>query len=280
MPSRFERYALLLTLPAGVVVLALYAYPILQVLSLSLTEGKGALYNYTYLFHSRAVAKVVRTTASVGIYTTAITLVIAYAIAFGMIHMKEGQRRIAMLLVLIPFWISVLVRAFAWITILRSQGILNGALMGMGVLSQPLELVYNRLGVTIGMVHYMVPFAVLLIYANLTDIDRRVIQAARSLGARPMTVFLKVWLPMSAAGIGVASLFVMVFTLGFLVTPALLGGGKTLMIAEYISVQISTTRRWDLATSLSTALLIVVAVLIAIALRSPAMRSAFGGARK
>ncbi|WP_225027153.1 ABC transporter permease [Xinfangfangia pollutisoli] len=280
MSSRFERYALLLTLPAGIMVLALYALPILQVLSLSLTEGKGAWANYSQLFTSRAVAKVVGTTLNVSLLTTAITLVVAYVIAFGMIHMTARSRRIALLMVSIPFWISVLVRAFAWITILRSQGVLNGALMGLGVISQPLELVYNRLGVTIGMVHYMVPFAVLLLYANLTDIDRRIVQAARSLGARPLTVFLKVWLPLSAPGLGVAALFVLVFSLGFLVTPALLGGGKTLMIAEYISVQISTTRRWDLATALSTALLIVVGLLIALALRSPTMRAAFGGGRR
>ena len=280
MLSRFERYALMLTLPAGLLVLALYALPILQVLSLSLTEGKGAYANYAQLFTSRAVARVVKTTLTVSLLTTAITMVIAYIIAFGMIHMSDRSRRIALLMVSIPFWISVLVRTFAWITILRAQGVLNGVLTATGVISEPLEMVYNRLGVVIGMVHYMVPFAILLLYANLTDIDRRVIQAARSLGARPMTVFFRVWLPMSMPGIAVASLFVLVFSLGFLVTPALLGGGKTLMIAEYISIQISETRRWDLATALSTALLLVVGVLIAIALRSPAMRAAFGGARK
>jgi putative spermidine/putrescine transport system permease protein len=125
-----------------------------------------------------------------------------------------------------------------------------------------------------------VPFAVLLLYANLTDIDRRVIQAARSLGAGPMTVFLRVWLPMSLPGIVVTTIFILVFSLGFLITPALLGGGRTLMIAEYISVQISTTGRWDLATSLSAALLVVVGLLLALVLRNPAMRAAFGGSSK
>ncbi len=277
MSSRFERYAFYLTVPAGLLVILLYAMPILQVLALSLTEGAGGVENYTRLFTSRAVAKVVQTTLAVSVSTTVITMVIAYIIAFGMIHMSGAQKKLALLMVSIPFWVSVLVRAFAWITILRSQGLLNSGLMSIGAITEPIQLVYNRIGVTIGMVHYMVPFAVLLLYANLTDIDRRVVQAARSLGARPMTVFFRVWLPMSLPGISVASLFIFVFSLGFLITPALLGGGRTLMIAEYISVQISNTGRWDLATSLSGALLIVVGILLAIALRSPAMRAAFGG---
>lgn len=280
MFSRFERYALLLTLPAGIVVLALYALPILQVLSLSLTEGKGAVANYSQLFTSRAVSRVVTTTLVVSLTTTAISMVVAYIIAFGMIHMSDRPRRLALLMVSVPFWVSVLVRAFSWITILRTEGVLNSALMQAGLIAEPLSLVYNRVGVIIGMVHYMVPFAVLLLYANLTDIDRRVIQAARSLGARPVAVFFRVWLPMSLPGIAIASLFVLVFSLGFLVTPALLGGGKTLMVAEYISVQMQSTGRWDLATALSTALLLVVGLLLAIALRFPAMRSAFGGTRK
>lgn len=280
MSSRFERFALYLTVPAGLLVILLYALPILQVLALSLTEGSGAIANYERLFTSRAVARVVQTTLAVSISTTLITMVIAYVIAFGMIHMSGGQRKLALLMVSIPFWVSVLVRAFAWITILRSQGLLNSGLMSIGAITEPIQLVYNRVGVTIGMVHYMVPFAVLLLYANLTDIDRRVIQAARSLGARPMTVFLRVWLPMSMPGIAVTTIFILVFSLGFLITPALLGGGRTLMIAEYISVQISNTGRWDLATALSAALLIVVGLLLALVFRSPAMRAAFGGSSK
>jgi putative spermidine/putrescine transport system permease protein len=280
MSSRFERFAFYLTVPAGLLVILLYALPILQVLALSLTEGSGAIANYGRLFSSRAVARVVQTTVAVAFSTTLMTMVIAYVIAFGMVHMSNGQRRLALLMVSIPFWVSVLVRAFAWITILRSQGLLNNGLMSIGAITEPIQLVYNRIGVTIGMVHYMVPFAVLLLYANLTDIDRRVVQAARSLGAGPTTTFLRVWLPMSLPGIAVASLFILVFSLGFLITPALLGGGRTLMIAEYISVQISNTGRWDLATSLSAALLIVVGTLLAFALRNPAMRAAFGGEPK
>eukprot|EP01035_Chromulina_nebulosa_P058294 gene58294-79820_t len=160
---------------------------------------------------------------------------------------------------MLPFWISVLVRAFSWVTILRRNGVLNSTLIDAGVITEPFELVYNQVGVIIGMVHYMMPFAILLLYANLSDIDQRIIQAARSLGARPATIFWRVWLPLSLPGLAIATLFIVIFSFGFLVTPAILGAGRVLMIAEYISVQISSTLRWGVATALSTCMLAVVA---------------------
>ncbi len=273
--SSFKRTALLLTAPASLVAIALYALPIVQVLALSVTEPTLGWANYRDLFSNGAVGRVVMTTLKVSVLTTLLTVAASYTVALAMLHMARGWRRIAFFLLLVPFWISVLVRAFSWITILRREGVLNRLLLDVGALSTPLELVYNTLGVTIGMVHYMIPFATLLLYANLSDIDRRLMQAARSLGARPATVFWRVWLPLSVPGLALATLFVFVFALGFFVTPALLGGGKTLMIAEYISVQVSTTARWDLATSLSTMLLVVVGALFFIATRSPALRAAF-----
>jgi len=271
----FKTSALLLTVPASLVAIGLYAAPILQVLALSLTEPKFGFANYQNLFANAAVGRVVMTTLKVSVMTTVLTVLASYIVAFAIIHMSAGWRRISLFLVLVPFWISVLVRAFSWITILRRRGVLNSVLMDAGVISTPLDLVYNLLGVTIGMVHYMMPFAILLLYANLSDIDRRIMQAARSLGARPATIFWRVWLPLSLPGLALATLFVFVFSLGFLVTPALLGAGKTLMIAEYISVQISSTSRWDLATSLSTMLLLVVGIIVFAAMRSPALRAAF-----
>lgn len=270
-----KRTAWLLTTPASILALALYALPIVQVLALSLTEPSFGLGNYQRLLSNAAVGHVIVTTLRIAVLTTALTVLASYVIALSMIHMAAATRRIAFFLVLVPFWISVLVRAFSWITILRRQGVLNRWLLDVGAISQPLELVYNTLGVTIGMVHYMIPFATLLLYANLSDIDRRIMQAARSLGARPATVFWRVWIPLSMPGIALAALFVFVFSLGFFVTPALLGGGKTLMVAEYISLQISTTARWDLATSLSTTLLVVIGALVWLAARSPALRGAF-----
>lgn len=275
--TRFTRWSLALTLPAVLVTFVFYLVPIGQVLALSVLEPEPGLGNYAAMLESRAVARVFRTTAEVSLMTSAITVLAAYIIAFALLGMRPALRRIALFLVLVPFWISVLVRAFSWITLLRREGVVNSALAGLGLIEAPLELVHNRLGVVIGMVHYMMPFAVLLMYANLSGIDRRVADAARSLGARPAQVFWRIWLPLSRPAIAVAGVFVLIFSLGFLVTPALLGAGKTVMIAEYISVQITSSLRWGMATALSTVLLAAVAVALLIILRSPAMRQAFGG---
>lgn len=277
--TRFQRWALALTVPAAVMAIGLYVFPILQVLALSFLEPKPGFGNYVSLFGNAAIGRVVRTTIIVSVLTTAITVVLAYVVAFAIIQMPRGRRRLALFLVMVPFWISVLVRAFSWITILRRNGVLNTVLTQSGAISEPLDLVYNQFGVIVGMVHYMMPFAILLLVANLGDIDRRIIQAARSLGAQPATVFWRVWLPLSLPGLSIATLFTVIFSLGFLVTPAILGAGRVLMIAEYISVQISSTLRWGVATALSTLMLVAVGVLVAIAMRHPAMRAAFGGGR-
>lgn len=277
--TRFQRWALALTVPAAVMAIGLYVFPILQVLALSFLEPKPGFGNYVSLFGNAAIGRVVRTTIIVSVLTTAITVVLAYVVAFAIIQMPRGRRRLALFLVMVPFWISVLVRAFSWITILRRNGVLNTVLTQSGAISEPLDLVYNQFGVIVGMVHYMMPFAILLLVANLGDIDRRIIQAARSLGAQPATVFWRVWLPLSLPGLSIATLFTVIFSLGFLVTPAILGAGRVLMIAEYISVQISSTLRWGVATALSTLMLVAVGVLVAVAMRHPAMRAAFGGGR-
>lgn len=278
--SSFQRWAFGLTVPAALLTICLYVVPILQVLALSFTEPTFGFGNYVEMFGSAAIGRVVRTTIIVSAVTTVLTIVMSYAVAFALVHMRPGIRRVALFMVMVPFWVSVLVRAFAWITILRRNGVLNSALVGSGAIAEPLELVYNQFGVIVGMVHYMMPFAILLLYASLSEIDPRIIQAARSLGARPVTIFTRVWLPLSVPGLAIASLFIVIFSLGFLVTPAILGAGRVLMVAEYISVQISSTLRWGVATALSTTLLLVVGVLVAVAARSPALRAAFEGGRR
>ncbi|MDQ0471994.1 ABC transporter permease [Labrys wisconsinensis] len=275
--TAFQRWAFGLTVPACLIVTALYLVPLGTVLAISVEEPVPGLGNYAGLLDSPAVARVLATTLQVTLLTCALTLVASYVVAFALVHMSGRLRQAALLMVLVPFWISVLVRAFAWMTILRRQGVINSTLAALGLITDPLELANNRIGVVIGMVHYMMPFAILLLYANLAGIDRRIMQAARSLGARPGTVLLRLWLPLSLPGIAVAAIFVFVFSLGFLITPALLGGGRTVMIAEYISVQITNTLRWGVATSLATLLLVVVGAAIFLAMRSPALRAAFEG---
>jgi len=166
-------------------------------------------------------------------------------------------------LVLLSFWLSVLIRAFAWLTLLQRNGLINDWLMSWGLIDSPLTLVRNEFGVALGMVHYMVPYAALPIYANLKGIDPRLVPAARGLGATALQAFVKVYLPMSLPGLISASVLTFIFSLGFYITPALLGGGKTVMIAEYIAVQINETLNWGVATMLATTLLLAIFAILA-----------------
>ena len=163
-----------------------------------------------------------------------------------------------LVLVLLPFWISILVRSFAWIALLGPQGPLNSALLAWGIVDDPVRLMRNETGVLIGMVHVMVPYAVLTLYANMRGIDGGLVSAARSLGASRWQAFRMVFLPLTVPGLVGAGLLVFILSLGFYITPALLGGGKVLMIAEYIAIQINDTLRWGLATMLATTLMIAV----------------------
>jgi putative spermidine/putrescine transport system permease protein len=160
--------------------------------------------------------------------------------------------------VLLPFWISILVRSFAWLTLLRGEGPINELLQAIGLIDEPLSLVRNETGVLIGMVHVMLPYAVLTLYANMRGIDLGLIAAARSLGASRFEAFRRVFLPLTRPGLIGAGTLVFILSLGFYVTPALLGGGRVLMVAEYIAVQINDTLRWGLGTMLAASLMIAV----------------------
>ncbi|WP_244709768.1 ABC transporter permease [Rhizobium cremeum] len=232
--------------------------------------------NYQGLASSNAVWKVATTTLNVSLLTMVLTVIAGYIVAFGLLHMTLKARNIALFFVLVPFWISVLVRAFAWVTVLRREGVINSLLMDIGLIHQPLDLVYNRLGAIIGMVHYMMPFATLLLFANLSGIDHRIIQAARSLGARPATIFLRIWIPLSMPAIVVSCVFVFIYSLGFLITPQILGAGRTVMLAEFIATQMSTLR-WGVATALAVVLLVICSGSVFLLMRRPALRAAFEG---
>jgi len=168
----------LLILPAVLMMAGFYAYPLLKVLWISVTEPQPGLQNYERLFTSESVQRVLWVTARISLTTTAITMLLGYVVAYAMTHASEGQLRWLTFFVLLPLWISVLVRAFAWVTLLRSNGLINTGLMHLGLISEPIGLLRNELGVMIGMVHYMIPFAVLPLYANMRGIDLRLVAAA------------------------------------------------------------------------------------------------------
>jgi putative spermidine/putrescine transport system permease protein len=266
----------LLILPALVLMLAFYAFPLAEVLWISVTEPEPGLGNYERLFTSPAVQRVWVTTLRICVITTVITLLAGYVVAYALSSAPRRVQRWMFLFVLLPLWISVLVRAFAWVTLLRRQGLINEALMGAGLIDEPLRLIWNEFGIAVGMVHYMIPYAVLPLYASMRDIDPRLVPAARGLGATRFEAFRHVFLPLTRPGIIAATVLVFIFSLGFYVTPAILGGGRTLMVAEYIKLQILDLIRWGLGTMMASTLLIAIFLMLWIMSRVIDIRRIFG----
>ena len=194
MPSFPERRARaqlaywLILLPAVLMLVALYLVPLADVLLTSVTDPRPGLDNYALLFTSASVQRTLITTLRIAAITTVSALLLGYLVAYAMRAATSRRQRIMLFCVLLPFWISVLVRSFAWLTLLGSQGVLNDLLIDAGLIDEPLALVRNETGVLIGMVHVMLPYAILTLYANMLGIDTGLVAAARSLGraaARP-----------------------------------------------------------------------------------------------
>jgi putative spermidine/putrescine transport system permease protein len=253
-----------------------YFYPLSKVLWLSVTVPRPGLGNFTHLLASEGVHRILITTARICIITSFVTLLMGYVIAYVMVHVSPQHRSWILFVVLLSFWLSVLIRAFAWLTLLQSRGVVNTTLLQLGLIAEPLPLIRNEFGVMLGMVHYMIPYAVLPLYANMQGIDQRLVLAARGLGASPLRTFTRVFLPLTMPGIVSAGILVFIFALGFYITPALLGGGKTIMLAEYISIQIIETLNWGAGTALATALLLTVVLLLCLVARFANLREIFG----
>ncbi|MBU8546779.1 MULTISPECIES: ABC transporter permease [Roseomonadaceae] len=267
----------LLILPAFLLMTAFYVAPIAQVLAISFTEPTPGLGNYERLFTSDSVQRVIITTLRICLITTALSLLLGYVLSYRIALSSPSAQRWWILAVLVPLWISVLVRAFAWVTLLRRQGLVNETLMATGVITEPLALVWNEFGIIVGMVHYMVPYAVLPMLASMREIDPRLLAAARGLGASRFTIFGRIFLPLSLPGLLAAGLLVFIFSLGFYITPALLGGGRTLMVAEWIGLQILDLLRWGLGTMMATMLVVAILTTLAVFARVVDLRRIFGG---
>jgi putative spermidine/putrescine transport system permease protein len=281
--SALPRHALntgwILVLPFLVLVGALFLGPIVNILWLSVSEPAPGLGNYAELFTSDSLGRIIWTTVRICVICTAISVALGYSIAYAMVHAADASRNKMLGLLLMSFWISVLVRTFSWLMLLGRNGVVNNGLEALGIISQPISFMRNELGVLIGMVHYMVPYAVLPILASMQSIDGRVVQASRSLGATGAQTFWRVYLPLTRAGIVAASLLVFIINLGFYVVPAVLGGGKVLMVAEYISVQVLVTLQWGTAAMLAALMLFGVLALLFLMSRFMKLSTVFGGAK-
>ncbi|QEN90674.1 ABC transporter permease [Labrys sp. KNU-23] len=244
-----------------------YLIPFLGVAQWSITLPEPGLTQYQRLAGDPLVLSVFLRTFRICAMVTVITVIAAYMIAYVWVRGTPLQQRLAELCILIPFWISVLTRAFGWLALLSNRGLVNSWLQSLGFISEPLTLVRNEFGVIIGMTHFLIPFAVFPLASAMRSLDERVFLAARGMGAGPQRIFWKVFVPMTFSGIIGATLIVFVFALGFFVTPAILGGGRSVMVAELIYLRMFQSPDWGLGAAISVTLVVIVAVLMGLLFR-------------
>jgi putative spermidine/putrescine transport system permease protein len=264
-PSRLKLGALLLPLP--VVLIVFYVLPFLGVLGWSVTLPEPGIEQYQRIMTDPAIHDVLWRTFRLCTTVSVISLLIAYLMAYCWVYSPPFWQRVVEICVFIPFWLSVLVRAFGWLIALRSNGVVNDSLLSLGWIDHPLQLTRNELGVVIGMLHFMIPYALFPLLSSMRQLDQRVLLASRGLGAGALRTFWQVLLPQTLPGLLGAFIMVFVFCLGFFITPVLLGGGQTVMIAEYVFLQMFQTSNWGLGAALSLVLLTLVSALIWLLMR-------------
>jgi putative spermidine/putrescine transport system permease protein len=200
----------------------------------------------------------------VALSVTALCLVIGFPVAYLLATRPPRIANILMILVLLPFWTSLLVRTTAWVVLLQTNGVVNEILTGLGLVGEPLQLVYNRVGVLIAMTHVLLPYMILPLYSVMRSIPPAHLRAAYSLGARPVGAFLRVYLPQTLPGIGAGALLVFILALGYYITPALVGGPADQMISWFIAFYTTSTVNWGMASALGLLLLVATLALYAV----------------
>lgn len=216
--------------------------------------------NYLFLLTDSLYYSAYLSSLKIAIVSTFLCLLIGYPIAYAIAKMPVATRNIALMLVILPSWTSFLIRIYAWIGILKNNGLLNNFLMWLGVIDQPLQILRTDLAIYIGIVYAYLPFMILPLYTNLVKLDGRLLEAAYDLGARPWKVFLKITLPLSRSGIIAGSMLVMIPVVGEFVIPALLGGPDTLMIGKILWDEFFSNRDWPVASAVATVMLVLLLV--------------------
>jgi ABC-type spermidine/putrescine transport system permease subunit I len=245
-------------LPLLLVMLAVFVLPIGLMLARSLGGPEGpTLEHYQGLLQTAVYLRVLNRTLEIALITTVTCTLLGYPLAYWMRGLSPQRQVLAASLVVLPFWVSILVRTYAWIVVLGNAGVVNRALLDLGLVGAPVAFLYNELGVVIGTTNVLLPFLVLPLFAAMLRIDGRLLQAAESLGAPGRTVFWRVFFPLTVPALAAGAILVFILTFGFYITPAILGGGRVPMVANALDLLINQFARWETAAALSTVLLVV-----------------------
>jgi putative spermidine/putrescine transport system permease protein len=259
-PERREaRRYLLLLLPAMVVLLAFFVYPLLGIADRSVYKPRVGytLDYYAQIWRVPIYLTVIWRTFQISALVTLLCLALGYPLAYLLATLRPRVARLLMIVVILPFFTSIIVRTYAWMVLLGRNGVVNQYLTWLGLTEAPLPLLYNKGGVLIGMTYVLLPYMVLTVYSVMRGIDPAFIRAAHSLGASHWQAFRKVFLPLSLPGIAGGTLLVFILSLGFFITPALMGGPADVMIAMLIEREVEFTLNWSFASALAVILLVL-----------------------
>lgn len=255
------------TLPALVFVMLFFVVPVAALLLRSITEPAFGLQNYVALLGSSTYLKIFVNTFLVSAVVTVISLSIGFPVAWALAIMPGRLASVIFAILLLSMWTNLLARTYAWMVFLQRTGLINKMLIGMGLIDQPLPLVNNLVGVTIGMTYIMLPFIILPLYGVIRKIDPAILQAAALCGATRWQSLVRVLLPLALPGMAAGALMVFVMSLGYFVTPALLGGTANMMLAELIAQFVQSLVNWGMGGAAALLLLVVTLALYAVQLR-------------
>jgi ABC-type spermidine/putrescine transport system permease subunit I len=269
----------MLVAPLVAWMLAFYALPLLAMLLRSVAEPNWTLDNLKRLVTDGVALHVFLITFRTAAIVTIAAALIGYPVAFALAQMSRAWANALLLLVLLPFWTSVLVRTYAWMVLLGRNGVLNQLLLWLGAIDAPMRVLNTSLAVYIAMTHILLPYMILPTYSVLLEIDRTLPRAAAGLGATPFGVLRQVWLPLSMPGAAAGVMLVFALSLGFFITPALVGGPRDMVVALLIQQQVDLVN-WPFASALSAALLLVTLLVLAIGHRVLGLERVLRGGRR
>jgi putative spermidine/putrescine transport system permease protein len=252
---------LYLLIPPGIFFCLLFIWPLATVVYLGLFQPSFGVGNFTTILASTTHLRVLFFTFQLAAEVTFICLLIGYPVAYVMSRAGNNMLHVAIAIVLIPFWTSVVIRTYAWAALFQRHGLVNDLLLQAGIVEEPVKFIYNNTGVLIGMVQILLPFMILPLLNAMRRMDMTLIRAAEILGANPFRVLFHVYLPLSMPGVTAGVLLVFISAVGFYVTPAVLGGPRQMMIAVLIEQYVTRTLNWPLASALATILLVATTVL-------------------
>jgi putative spermidine/putrescine transport system permease protein len=254
-------------LPALVLIALFFILPVLMLLLRSVLEPEPGLQNYQALLGSTTYLRIFLNTFLVAGVVTLISVVIGYPVAWLLAIMPEKWSRLVLAIIILSMWTNLLARTYAWMVLLQRTGVINKVLKAIGLIDQPLALVNNLVGVTIGMTYIMLPFVILPLIGVIRAIDPAILRAAALCGATKAQCFTRVLLPLSLPGIASGALMIFVMSLGYYVTPALLGGTANMMLAELVAQFVQSLVNWGMGGAAALVLLLVTLALYAVQLR-------------